>query len=85
MVFRKIFKIEEFERRLRNLSEASKRQSDRSRPHAVFNTKVTTLSGIQGQEYIGLSILSICAIPGILNDSRVAKRFIKLLWLGVSL
>eukprot|EP00957_Ditylum_brightwellii_P083461 6344554-Ditylum_brightwellii.AAC.1 len=43
------FKNDEFKRRVRILSQYSKRQSDCNRPQAVFNIGVTTLAGIQGQ------------------------------------
>jgi len=80
----KLLKTAEFERRVRILSLSSKRQSDRQMPRAVFNTGVTTLSGIQGQEYIGLSILTIAALPGMLDDRRLETQFMDLLWKGVS-
>jgi hypothetical protein len=76
---------DEIERRIRTLSMHSKRQSDRDMPRAVFNKGVTQLSGIQGQEYVGLSILTIAALPGMLKDITVEKQFMKLLWKGISL
>jgi hypothetical protein len=51
--------IDKIERRIRVLSMHSKRQSVRDMPWAVFNKGVTTFGGIQGQEYVGLSILTI--------------------------
>ena len=81
----KIFNKVEFERRVRIISNASKRQSDRTIPRAVFNTGVTSLSGIQGEEYIGLSMLTIAALPGMLNSSILEKKFAKLFWMGMSL
>eukprot|EP00957_Ditylum_brightwellii_P140300 10690238-Ditylum_brightwellii.AAC.1 len=46
---------------------------------------VTTLAGIQGQEYIGLSILTITALPGMLRNTLLEKKFAGLFWKGVSL
>ena len=82
---KQIFRSSEFERRVRILSQHSKRQSDRQRPRSVFNVGVTQLSGIQGQEYIGLSILTIIALPGILRNSELERKFSKLLWWGISM
>ena len=79
------FNSVEFERRIRILSLASKRQSDRNMPRSSFNVGVVSLSGIQGEEYIGLSLLSILALPGILQDPTAERKFAKLLWLGISL
>jgi hypothetical protein len=81
---KKPFQEVEFERRVRLLSTFSKRQSDRSNPRAVFNTGVTTLAGIQGQEYVGLSMLSIAALPNMLKDRQLEKKFMDLLWKGIS-
>ena len=81
----------EFERRVRLLSAIAKRQSDRNLPRSTFTKGVTTLSGISGQEYIGLSVLSIIALPGCIDISdkverlQVEEQFSELLWLGVSL
>eukprot|EP00972_Heterocapsa_arctica_P009728 1431986-Heterocapsa_arctica.AAC.1 len=55
--------VDEIERRIRVLSMHSKRQSDRDMPRASFNKGVSQLSGIQGQEYVGLSLLTIAALP----------------------
>ena len=93
---KKIFNSAEFERRIRTLSAITKRQSDRSLPRSTFSRGVCTLAGLSGQEYIGLSILSIIALPGcfLLNWTvtkeanrmlRLEKDFTELLWLGVSL
>eukprot|EP00957_Ditylum_brightwellii_P185566 14128151-Ditylum_brightwellii.AAC.1 len=46
---------------------------------------VITLAGIQGQEYIGLSILTVAALPGMLRNIHVENKFADLLWKGVSL
>ena len=77
--------VDEIERRIRVLSMHSKRQSDRDMPRAVFNKGVTTLGGIQGQEYVGLSMLTIAALPGMLHNITVEKQFMKLLWKGISI
>ena len=88
---RKLICIAEFERRIRLLSAIAKRQSDRNLPRSTFTKGVSTLSGISGQEYIGLSVLSIIALPGCIEISdktkrlEVEKQFSELLWLGVSL
>eukprot|EP00978_Attheya_sp_CCMP212_P019041 scaffold52875_cov65-Attheya_sp.AAC.1 len=64
----------------------SKQQSDRDMPRASFNKGVSQLSGIQGQEYVGLSLLTIAALPGmLLKNITLEKQFMKLLWKGVSL
>ena len=67
------------------ISLFSKRQSDRNVPCAAFNAGVTSLSGINGQEYIGLSLLTIFALPGMLRDSKKEKAYCDLLWKGVLL
>eukprot|EP00957_Ditylum_brightwellii_P073312 5572219-Ditylum_brightwellii.AAC.1 len=36
---------------------------------------VTTFARIQGQEYIGLSILTIAALPGMLRNACLEKKF----------
>eukprot|EP00957_Ditylum_brightwellii_P014985 1129830-Ditylum_brightwellii.AAC.1 len=46
---------------------------------------VTTLAGIQGQVYIGLSILTIAALPGKLRNDHLENKFDDLLLKGVSL
>ena len=84
-VTRKPFKTSIFEQRLRVISMASKRQSDRNMPRSVFNCGVTSLAGINGQEYIGLSALTIVALPGLLSDIAMEKQFAKCIWKGVSL
>ena len=81
----KPFKQSTFEQRLRIASLASKRQSDREMPRSVFNCGVTSLSGIQGQEYVGLSLLTIIALPGLLGDVQKEKAYCSLLWQSVSL
>ena len=58
-------------------------------PRSTFSSGVSTLSGINGQEYIGLSVLSIIALPECINikdtETRlhVEQQFSELLWLGV--
>ena len=64
---------------------ASKWQSDCNFPRVVFNCGVTSLSGISGQEYVGLSLLSIIALPNMAKDSILEKKFAKILWLGISI
>ena len=81
---KKPFQAAEFERRICILSHASKRQSDRQMPRSVFNTGVTQMSGIQGQDFIGLSLLSILAMPGIMKNISLERKICKLLWQGVS-
>ena len=88
---RKLLVTAEFERRIRLLSAISKRQSDRNLPRSTFSSGVSTLSGISCQEYIGLSVLSIIALPGCINIEdtetrlKAERQFSELLWLGVSL
>ena len=67
------------------LSTFSQRQSDRNMPRANFNTGVTTLAGLNGQEYVGLSLLMIVSLPGMLSDVQLEKKFSRLLWMGMSL
>ena len=69
----------EFERRMRMLSPLSKCQSDWFMPRASFNTGVTTLAGIQGQEMVGLCLLTIVCLPGMLDDLHVEKQHMHLL------
>ena len=83
--YKKILNKTEFERRVRVLSTFSQRQSDRNMPRANFNTGVTTLAGLNGQEYVGLSLLTIVALPGMLSDIQLEKKFSCLLWMGMSL
>lgn len=81
-----IFKKIEFEKRIRILSQASKRQSERISLRTAFNAGVTSrLKGFSGQEYIGLSLLSIVALPGMIDNSFMEKIFAKLLWRGISI
>ena len=82
---KELFDSSEFERRVRIISQHSKRQSDREMPRMSFNSGVTTLAGIQGQEYVGLSILTIAALPGMLKDRNIEKQFASLLWTGIVL
>ena len=81
----KRFNNVKFERRLRSLSLHSKRQSDRNMPRCSFNCGVTKLRGLNGQEYVGLSMLTIAALPGMLRNEALEKQFSLLLWRGVSL
>ena len=88
---KKIFRTSEFERRIRILSKYSKRQSYRHIPRSTYTNGVCTLSGLSGQELVGLSVLSIIALPGCINIESandqlcVERDFSELLWLGVSL
>ena len=50
---------------------------------SIFNTNVTTLAGIQGQEQVRLSLLTIVALPGMLGDLNLEKQLMHLLWLGL--
>ena len=83
-----IFNVPEFERRLRILSKNSMRQSDRNMSRFGFNNGVTTLAGIQGQEYFGLSLLTTIALPGLLhgvqNSYSLESKFSSHLWKGIS-
>ena len=67
------------------LSRLSNHQSDRDMPHAMFNTGVTALSSLTGQEYVGLSLLTIVALPGLLNNVKLEKGYARLLWYGLSI
>ena len=86
-----IFNSSEFEKRIRILSRKMKRQSVRDLPYSSFSNGVCTLSGLSGQEYVTLSILTIAALPGCLNLNDITKRieiekdFSEVLWMGVSL
>ena len=70
----KLFITAEFERRIRMLSTYTKRQSDRHLPRSSFKNGVCTLAGLSGQEYIGLSLLSIVALPGCFNITETKKK-----------
>ena len=72
--YRKVFNKSHFEKRVRILSNEYKRKSDRDMPRAVFNTGVTTLAGIQGQEYVGLALFTILAIPGMMHERSIEKK-----------
>ena len=73
----------EFECKVRIMSSCRQCQSDRMMPRSIFNTGVTTLSGIQGQEQVGLSLLTIVCLPGMLGELALEKKFMNLLWLGL--
>eukprot|EP00978_Attheya_sp_CCMP212_P039607 scaffold207536_cov51-Attheya_sp.AAC.4 len=77
---RKPLMLDEIERRIRILSVHSKCQSDGEMPRAAFNKGVSQLSGINGQEYVGLSMLTIAALPGMLKNITLERQFMKLLW-----
>ena len=51
---------------------------------SVESKGVTSMSNIQGQEYVGLTLLSILALPRLLSDIKLEKRFMKLMWMGMS-
>ena len=72
--YSKTFNKSQFDKRVRILSDQYKRKSDRDMPRAVFNTGVTTLAGIQGQEYVGLALFTILALPGIMHDRSLKKN-----------
>ena len=80
-----VFESSEFERQIRVLSLASNRQSDRIMPQCMFTTGVTTLSCIRGHDYVGLSLLTIAALPGMLNNIQQEKGYMQLLWEGICL
>eukprot|EP00957_Ditylum_brightwellii_P043954 3335239-Ditylum_brightwellii.AAC.1 len=64
----KLFDSSKFEQRLNVTLIARHCQSDRVIPRSVFNCGVTSLAGIKGQEYIGLSLLTIICLPGCLSN-----------------
>ena len=88
---RNIFWKSEFNNHIQQLSKQYNKQSDTNLPRAIFNTDVTELSNFSAQEYIGLSILAIIALPGCIqiddNKSRekIESDFSDLLWKGVSI
>ena len=87
----KVFWTEEFERRIVTLSRQYSRQSDRNLPRAIFNNGVTKLGNFSAQEYIGLSLLTIIALPGCIKmDDKEEALAIELawsdlLWKGISI
>ena len=89
--YMKVFYTSEFERRIRILSKLSKRQSYRHMPRSTYSNGVCSLSSLSGQELVGLSILTIIAVPGCIGIDPPALRinieeeFSELLWMGVSL
>ena len=91
VALKKVFRTAEFERRIRILSKLSKRQSYRHIPRSTYSNGVSSISGLSAQELIGLSMLTIVALPGCIDiDSKdlrlsIEQDFTELLWLGVSL
>ena len=87
----KVFWKEEFNRRVSYLAKQLTHQSDRSLPRTCFKKDITTLSGYTAQEMIGLSLVTIFALPGCLKIPDLQKcveveiGFCKLLWRGISL
>ena len=88
---RKVFYTSEFERRIRILSKLSKRLSYQHMPRSTYSSGVCSLSSLSGQELVGLSILTIIALPGCIGIDPpkvrvlIEKEFSELLWMGVSL
>lgn len=82
---KRIFQVHEYEIRLLVLSKYTKRQSDRNIPRSVSNSIASTLTGILGQDYVSLSLLTIEASPDIWDDISLKKHFSKFLWNGISL
>ena len=87
-----IFRKKEFNRRIQQISKDYNRQSERELPRAIFNQdNITDLSGINAQEYIGLSVMAIIALPGCIGIKNrferesIEKEYFLLLWMGVSL
>ena len=89
--YKKVFYTSEFERRIRILSKLSKRQSYRHMPRSTYSNGVCSLSSLSGQELVGLSILTIIALPGCIGIDPpelrilIEKEFSELLWMGVLL
>ena len=88
---RNVFLSAEFERRVRILSTKMRKQSVRDLPHSSFSHGVCKMSKLSGQEFVGLSVLTIAALPGCIkiDDTKdrlkVEKDYSEVLWLGVSL
>lgn len=74
------FDSTEYERRIRVLVAAAKRQSDRSMIKcSTFRSGVTQLSRLSGQEYPGLVLLTILALDGLMTNNREEIKFHKVL------
>ncbi|MGH7974477.1 MAG: hypothetical protein ACREBR_03030 [bacterium] len=85
-----IFNKPEFERRFRVVTRAATRQSDRNMPRVPFRNGVTSLTRLTGQEYTGLSMLTMVCMEGIVNGDRevagtIEKQYCRLIWLSLSL
>ena len=73
------FDSTEYERRIRVLVSAAKRQSDRSMVKcSSFRNGVTQLSRLSGQEYPGLLLLTFVALDGLMS-SKIEERNFRLL------
>jgi hypothetical protein len=86
------FNTAEFERRAFVTAIAARRQSDRAMPRMAFTKGITNLSRLNGQEYVGLMILTMVALPHMITSktssdySKKAEReFIQLLWTSICL
>ena len=86
------FSTAEFERRAFVASTAATRQSDKAMPKMKFTQGITTLSRLNGQEYSGLLLLTMVALPNMIKSKTSSKfgeisekKFIKLLWFSLCL
>ena len=57
---------------------SSKRQSNFDFPRSVFNSGATSRSGINGQEYVGFSLMYIIALPNMLKYYVIENKFAKI-------
>ena len=74
------------ERRIRLVRICCNRQSDRNVPRTPFNSGVTSLAKLTGQEYPGLCLLTMLTIEGLVSKNSEVERVISLLlWLSISL
>ena len=73
------------------ISDQISHQSDRDLPRAKFFGNVTKMAHFTAQEIVGLSLVSIIALPGCfkyVDDSthyELVVKFSNLLWRGISL
>jgi hypothetical protein len=74
------------ERRIRLVRICCNRQSDRNVPRTPFNSGVTSLAKLTGQEYPGLCLVTMITMEGLVSKNSEVERVISLLlWLSISL
>ena len=88
---KKAFETDLFETNAHLIAKQLAHQSDRDLPPCYFNSAITTLSQIRGQEFVSLSLITILALPGCIDvgdddaSILIEKAYIDMLWKGISL